>query len=306
MSSLRDHDQAESGCWARHRLRACNVRSNICSMASRRLLDPTVGNCARCGARFEGQRNKRYCSLNCAKRAHESRARETRRGSGPQRRGRSSGICLECSTPFVGQANKRFCSRPCARRYYRRAHPIEHRESRRRYVRRHPERIREQDKRRRAERRTRDSAHRLTPEYRTRQREYSRRYRERNPERAKAIHRKYRLRHPEKHRAATRRWRELNPARHAHVQAARRARELQASGTHTYAEWKALLAVHGHRCAYCGSTGKLTKDHCLPLKRGGSHAIENIVPACRPCNQRKGTLTADEYRERMKVDAALA
>ena len=43
-------------------------------------------------------------------------------------------------------------------------------------------------------------------------------------------------------------------------------------------------------CMYCGSTlpaGLLTRDHIVPLSRGGRDVWENVVAACRPCNQRK-------------------
>lgn len=57
----------------------------------------------------------------------------------------------------------------------------------------------------------------------------------------------------------------------------------------TAAEWQEILDAHGHACRYCGRTDlPLTQDHVIPLKRGGSHSKENIVPACRPCNSRKG------------------
>lgn len=40
---------------------------------------------------------------------------------------------------------------------------------------------------------------------------------------------------------------------------------------------------------------RLTADRVIPLSRGGSNFIENIVPACGSCNSRKGTRTADEF-----------
>jgi 5-methylcytosine-specific restriction endonuclease McrA len=60
-------------------------------------------------------------------------------------------------------------------------------------------------------------------------------------------------------------------------------------GTHTAAEWNHLQEQCGHRCAGCGiKSKKLTKDHVVPVSKGGSDAIENIRPMCNKCNARKG------------------
>jgi len=40
-------------------------------------------------------------------------------------------------------------------------------------------------------------------------------------------------------------------------------------------------------CAYCGSQERLSGDHLLPTKLGGSDAGENLVLACRSCNSSK-------------------
>jgi 5-methylcytosine-specific restriction endonuclease McrA len=47
-------------------------------------------------------------------------------------------------------------------------------------------------------------------------------------------------------------------------------------------------------CQYCGKEqdGKLmTIDHILPKSRGGKNTWENLVVACKKCNQRKGNKT---------------
>lgn len=49
---------------------------------------------------------------------------------------------------------------------------------------------------------------------------------------------------------------------------------------------KAVFARDGGRCQYCG-TGAESIDHVVPRSRGGEHAWENVVAACRPCNVRK-------------------
>jgi 5-methylcytosine-specific restriction endonuclease McrA len=53
-------------------------------------------------------------------------------------------------------------------------------------------------------------------------------------------------------------------------------------------EERQLILDYDHRCAYCGKKmKKIVIDHVIPLSRGGSHSINNIVPACNPCNGSK-------------------
>jgi 5-methylcytosine-specific restriction endonuclease McrA len=40
----------------------------------------------------------------------------------------------------------------------------------------------------------------------------------------------------------------------------------------------------------------------VPLARGGTNWIENILPACRVCNARKHLLTEDEFRARLAAE----
>jgi 5-methylcytosine-specific restriction endonuclease McrA len=78
--------------------------------------------------------------------------------------------------------------------------------------------------------------------------------------------------------------------------AARRARLAGAVCTATRKQIADLKLVWGC-CAYCfRSDRRLTVDHLTPLSRGGSHTIDNLVPACRPCNSSKGTRTLSEFR----------
>ena len=68
-----------------------------------------------------------------------------------------------------------------------------------------------------------------------------------------------------------------------------------AEGTHTIDEWINTLELFGHKCCYCGSDKNLTKDHVVPLSKGGTNYIENILPACRSCNSSKGTKELIEW-----------
>lgn len=50
-------------------------------------------------------------------------------------------------------------------------------------------------------------------------------------------------------------------------------------------------------CLYCGQQfppSQLTRDHVVPVSRGGECVWENCVTACKNCNQRKDDRTPDE------------
>ena len=53
----------------------------------------------------------------------------------------------------------------------------------------------------------------------------------------------------------------------------------------------------GYTCQYCGrQAGDLTIDHVVPKSKGGTHAWDNLVSACKPCNHRKGGKSLGEAR----------
>lgn len=99
---------------------------------------------------------------------------------------------------------------------------------------------------------------------------------------------------PEKRRAVLKNYRENHPdvTHYHHVK--RRASENNAEGMFSWEEWIMLLQKYGNKCLACGSE-EVTRDHVVPISRGGSNTIDNIQPLCKPCNSRKGTQTID-YR----------
>ena len=64
----------------------------------------------------------------------------------------------------------------------------------------------------------------------------------------------------------------------------------------TNKQWDEILNKYNHRCAYCGVQGNMTRDHVIPLGKGGEHSPHNIVPACSECNDRKGVELSWEPR----------
>lgn len=98
-----------------------------------------------------------------------------------------------------------------------------------------------------------------------------------NPQRVIAAVRAYQKRNPEKvrmqKRASDRR---------------RHKKKMHGAGV-SIAEYRAVFAMYGGLCAYCGVKEADTLDHVIPLAKGGEHDVTNVVPACRSCNFAKHT-----------------
>jgi hypothetical protein len=58
-----------------------------------------------------------------------------------------------------------------------------------------------------------------------------------------------------------------------------------------------LFTRDRHLCAYCGEqfdAGLLTREHIMPVSRGGKDVWTNVVTACKACNNRKSARTPEE------------
>jgi 5-methylcytosine-specific restriction endonuclease McrA len=80
-------------------------------------------------------------------------------------------------------------------------------------------------------------------------------------------------------------------ARYVHV-----PRKFRRQVTNTF-----LFARDDYRCQFCGrpqvalrSREYLTRDHLIPLSRGGTNDWTNVLTACSACNTRKGNRLAEE------------
>jgi 5-methylcytosine-specific restriction endonuclease McrA len=88
----------------------------------------------------------------------------------------------------------------------------------------------------------------------------------------------------------------------------RRARR---QGTYTPAGWAALVEFCGHVCLACGARDReLTRDHIVPLSRGGPDDLDNLQPLCQICNTRKrvqdwGDMRPAGWREFLQAEVQL-
>lgn len=149
-----------------------------------------------------------------------------------------------------------------------------------------------------------------------------------DPERKRAASRAHYLANREQKRARAKAWAAANPGRMAEYQRAWRARDPErsrqlerdyyranrekfaatrqryraakkAGGGLSEEEWLEIVAEFDGRCAYCSAPAEtLEIEHMTPLSRGGLHHKDNVVPACGPCNRRKGRMTALEFISR--------
>jgi len=68
-------------------------------------------------------------------------------------------------------------------------------------------------------------------------------------------------------------------------------RRIQRVRTNPLLTNEALFARDDYHCLYCGNLfefASLSRDHVVPTSRGGRDRWENVVTACRRCNQHKG------------------
>lgn len=54
-------------------------------------------------------------------------------------------------------------------------------------------------------------------------------------------------------------------------------------------------------CVYCGSDHELTIDHVVPKSKGGQTSWENVVTACKSCNNRKDNKSLAEIGFELKT-----
>lgn len=69
---------------------------------------------------------------------------------------------------------------------------------------------------------------------------------------------------------------------------------------------KEIARLYASNCLFCNSSGPIDLDHAIPLSRGGSHSIGNLIPLCDNCNSTKYNKTIMEWRiYRLRIGSPL-
>ncbi len=126
-----------------------------------------------------------------------------------------------------------------------------------------------------------------------------------NKARIKAWHQEYREANPEQYKAMHSRWKSANKATVNTATQRRRAIIAGCSEHHTTQEWEDLKKAANYTCLWCGKQEpeiQLTRDHVVPLSKGGSNTIANIQGLCKSCNSKKHTDDLD-FRTPPAVDS---
>ena len=88
-------------------------------------------------------------------------------------------------------------------------------------------------------------------------------------------------------------WRAKNPDKV--VEQNNRRRQRMYDNGMFFVSQKEVRRLMSSPCFYCG--GKTQHlDHVVPISRGGTHSIGNLVPACQKCNQSKSNKFITEWR----------
>jgi 5-methylcytosine-specific restriction endonuclease McrA len=202
----------------------------------------------------------------------------------------------------VGDGFKSRC-RNCwnaQRRKERAAKPEKYKETARKYVEANKEHIRELKRRHQTEHpeKYEQASRRYLTAHRKKVNIRARLRRKQDLEHYREIGRKSYERHADKRRKYSLEYYKLHPEKSVAATNRRRALMYDSETTHTEEEWQDLKAFYEYKCLCCGRREpeiKLTRDHVIPLTKGGNDSIHNIQPLCARCNSKKNQRHID-YR----------
>ncbi len=100
---------------------------------------------------------------------------------------------------------------------------------------------------------------------------------------------------PEKRKVIRAKWREANKELANHMTKDWYPRKMGAKGSYSLEEYNLKLKDFNGLCAYCKTSPATTRDHIIPISKGGGNTIDNINPSCLRCNDSKGVKLLSDW-----------
>lgn len=127
-------------------------------------------------------------------------------------------------------------------------------------------------------------------------RQTSKESRDRNKEERNKRAREKHAANPDVKRNRDKKWRKNNPEKvRAKTTANRLNRRIKGCKRLKPSEVLAVKEKAGGICYYCDCANPTDVEHMLPVCRGGTNDLSNLVMSCHRCNARKGKMTAEEF-----------
>lgn len=109
-------------------------------------------------------------------------------------------------------------------------------------------------------------------------------------EHKKSYQKEYYIAHKERDKERQQKWLKTPEGKACVARKSHKRRELmnRALADLTAEQWIEIQISQDYGCAICGEVKPLTRDHIIPVSKGGSFTKSNIQGLCRNCNSRKG------------------
>jgi len=118
---------------------------------------------------------------------------------------------------------------------------------------------------------------------------YDKRYYEKNKEKVRYKAKKYYLKNKSKMIAKNKEWRKTEKGKALGIRNNHKRKDLfkNAICDLTAKQWEEIKKAQNYKCAYCGETKHLYRDHIVPVSKGGDLTKSNIQGLCISCNSKK-------------------
>jgi len=112
-------------------------------------------------------------------------------------------------------------------------------------------------------------------------------YRNDNPERIAQWRTAYYENNKERIIDANKLYHRNNRDKYVIINERRRARQRLLPATLTNEQWEKCKTYFNNSCAFCGEKKPLEQEHFIPVTKDGEYSHNNIIPACKSCNDSK-------------------